>query len=116
MTEVVETTAPARPGEVGRPYVAISEIAVPEVGEGALERAFEDRLRAVDRWPGFQGLELLKDRRRSGRYLMICRWDSRDHFLDYMKSQDHRDSHARIPSGPHAPSPAGFSEYEKVAE
>ena len=98
------------------PYVAVSEISVPEAGAEALERAFRDRLRAVDGWPGFQGLELLKDRKASGRYLMICRWDSRDHFLAYMRSDDHKRSHARIPRGPDGPSPAGFTEYDRIAE
>ena len=96
--------------------MAISEISVPEAGTEALERAFENRLRAVDGWPGFLGLELLKDRRVAGRYLMICRWDTREHFLAYMRSEDHKRSHARIPRGPDGPSPAGFTEYIKVAE
>ena|SRR5579884_1331672 len=96
-------------------YVAISEIAVPEAGEGALEVAFRDRLRAVDSWPGFRGLELLKDRKSPGRYLMLCRWDSREQFLAYMRSEDHRRSHARIPRGENGPRPAGFDEYDTVA-
>lgn len=97
-------------------YVAISEIAVPEAGAEALERAFQNRLRAVDAWPGFKGLELLKDRRVPGRYLMICRWSTREHFLAYMRSEDHKCSHARIPRGPDGPSPAGFTDYTRVAE
>lgn len=97
-------------------YVAISEIAVPEAGEAALERAFHDRLRAVDRWPGFRDLQLLKDRKDAGRYIMICRWDTRQQFLAYMRSTDHRRSHARIPGGPDAPAPAGFRDYILVAE
>jgi heme-degrading monooxygenase HmoA len=70
----------------------------------------------VDGWPGFRGLELLKDRKTPGRYLMICRWDSREHFLAYMRSDDHRRSHARIPRGVNGPSPAGFTEYDRIAE
>ena len=97
-------------------YVAISEIAVPEEGAAGLEKAFEERLRAVDGWPGFRGLELLRDRRSTTRYLMLCRWDTREQFLAYMRSEDHRRSHARIPRGDIAPAPAGFTEYDKVAE
>jgi|SRR5579875_2913106 len=97
-------------------YVAISEIAVPEAGAADLEGAFQGRLRAVDRWPGFRGLELLKDHRAPGRYIMVCRWDTREHFLAYMRSADHKASHARIPRGPNAPTPAGFIEYTRVAE
>lgn len=96
-------------------YVAVSEITVPGAGASALEEAFQHRLGAVDGWPGFRGLELLKDRRTPGRYTMVCRWDSRDQFLAYMRSEDHKRSHARIPRGRDAPSPAGFTEYDRVA-
>jgi heme-degrading monooxygenase HmoA len=104
------------PVEGKNTYVAVSEIAVPVAGAPALESAFRDRMGAVDAWPGFLGLEVLQDRRKAGRYLMICRWESREQFLAYMRSDDHRRSHARIPQGPAAPSPAGFSEYTLVSE
>jgi heme-degrading monooxygenase HmoA len=96
-------------------YVAISEIAVAGEGADALEDAFRDRLGAVDRWPGFLGLEVLRHRRRAGSYLMISRWTSKDAFQDYMRSAVHKTSHDRIPSGPHAPRPAGFDDYDVVA-
>jgi len=102
-------------GVDGRAYVAISEIAVPPEGADELIAAFETRLGAVDSWPGFLGLEVLEDRRHAGRYLMISRWQSRDHFRAYMRSEDHRRSHGRIPKGPAAPRPAGFSDYDQVA-
>lgn len=97
------------------PYVAISEIAVPDEGGPALEAAFRDRLGAVDAWPGFVGLEVLRHRRRPGCYLMITRWTTRDAFADYMRSADHKRSHDRIPEGEHAPRPAGFDDYDRVA-
>ena len=97
------------------PYVAVSEIAVDEQGVDALRAAFADRLHAVDAWDGFLGLELLADRRRPGRYLMISRWRSKEVFTQYMRSNDHRESHARIPRGPHAPRAAGFDEFDVVA-
>jgi heme-degrading monooxygenase HmoA len=100
-----------RPGT----YVAISEIAVDEAGAPALEAAFRDRLGAVDEWPGFLGLEVLRHRRRPGTYLMISRWESKETFQAYMRSDTHDRSHARIPGGPHAPRPAGFGDYEVVA-
>ena len=102
--------------EGDQPYVAVSEISVAIEGEASLEEAFRLRLRAVDGWPGFRGLELLRDRKVPGRYMMICRWDSREEFLAYMRSADHRRSHERIPRGPLGPSPAGFSEYDRVAD
>ena len=97
------------------PYVAVSEISVDAEGIDALQRAFENRLGAVDGWDGFEGLELLADRRQRGRYLMISRWRSREVFVEYMRSTDHQRSHARIPTGPHAPKAAGFDEFDVVA-
>ena len=98
-----------------QPYVALSEIAVDEEGAGPLQAAFEARLGAVDAWDGFLGLELLADRRTPGRYLMLSRWRSKEAFVEYMRSDDHRRSHARIPRGDHAPRAAGFDEFDVVA-
>lgn len=98
-----------------QPYVALSEIAVDEDGVAALQAAFDERLGAVDAWEGFLGLELLADRRTPGRYLMLSRWRSKEVFVEYMRSEDHRLSHARIPDGPHAPRAAGFDEFDVVA-
>jgi heme-degrading monooxygenase HmoA len=96
-------------------YVAMSRISVPPSGAAALDDAFLDRLGAVDAWPGFLGLEVLRHRRRPGTYVMISRWTSHDAFLAYMRSDDHRRSHARIPGGEDAPSAVGFDDYEVVA-
>jgi heme oxygenase (mycobilin-producing) len=98
-----------------RVYVAISEIRVPDRGRERLEAAFRGRLGAVDRWPGFRGLEVLRDRREPTRLLMVTRWESREHFRAYMRSDDHRRSHARIPDGPLRPRAAGFDEFDQVA-
>ena len=101
-----------QPGEA---YVAISEIRVPDAGADALEQAFRDRLGAVDDWPGFLGLEVLRHRRRAGTYLMVSRWTTKETFQAYMRSAQHRTSHGRIPGGEHAPRPAGFDDYDVVA-
>lgn len=98
-----------------QPYVAVSEIRVDVEGAAALRAAFADRLRAVDAWEGFEGLELLADRRDPGRYLMVSRWASREVFVEYLRSHDHRRSHDRIPKGRHAPHAAGFDEFDLVA-
>lgn len=100
----------------GQMYVAISEISVTLEGAGPLVTAFRRRLGVVDAWPGFLGLEVLEDRRHPGRYLMISRWESQERFREYMRSEDHRHSHSRIPTGPNAPRAAGFSDYDLVAQ
>jgi heme-degrading monooxygenase HmoA len=46
---------------------------------------------------------------------MVTRWSSKEAFRSYMRSADHRRSHARVPGGEAAPSLAGFREYEVVA-
>jgi heme-degrading monooxygenase HmoA len=96
-------------------YIAISEVSVPDAGIERLKAAFCNRLGAVDGWPGFIGLEVLQDRCERGRFLMVTRWSSKEAFRDYMRSPDHRRSHARIPGGDAGPSLAGFKEYEQVA-
>ena len=95
-------------------YVAVSEVAVAESGSGALERAFRDRIHLVEKAPGFIDIEVLRDRRHPGRYLMVSRWTSKAEFGAYMKSEDHRLSHARIQGGPEGPRPAGFSDYDRI--
>ncbi|HEV1998041.1 MAG TPA: antibiotic biosynthesis monooxygenase [Candidatus Dormibacteraeota bacterium] len=95
-------------------YVAVSEVAVVESGARALEEAFRDRIHLVERAAGFIDIEVLRDRRHEGRYLMVSRWASKANFTDYMKSEDHRLSHARIRTGPEGPAPAGFSDYDRI--
>lgn len=80
-------------------FVSHSEIDVPPDRAGALEDAFCARARRVDGHEGFIGLELLRDVRRPGRYLLLTRWRSRDDFRRYMKSADFRAAHARQHDG-----------------
>jgi heme-degrading monooxygenase HmoA len=76
-------------------FISRSEITVPQAEMAALEQAFEDRARWVDLHAGFLGLELLRDIRGNGRYVLLTRWQSRDHFTAYMRSGDHERAHAR---------------------
>lgn len=76
-------------------FVSHSEIDVGAGGAEALERAFRARARKVDGHPGFLGLELLRDVGGRGRYLLVTRWASREHFRAYLKSADFKLAHAR---------------------
>jgi heme oxygenase (mycobilin-producing) len=99
----------------GDGFVAVSEIDVPEAGAGVLEEAFRRRLGAVDSWPGFRALEVWRDRTDPTRYVMVSWWQDEASFRQYMGSDDHRQSHARVPRGPNRPRPDGFDRFEIVA-
>ncbi|MEI8254927.1 MAG: antibiotic biosynthesis monooxygenase family protein [Deltaproteobacteria bacterium] len=80
-------------------FVSRSEITVPVGQMAAVERAFSERAGTVDAHPGFLGLELLRDIRENGRYVLLTRWRSRAEFTAYMKSGDHERAHARPHEG-----------------
>ena len=96
-------------------FVAHSEIEIDPPAGPTLEQAFADRLREVESWPGFVKLEVWRDERRPGRYVMVSWWADRESFASYMRSDSHRRSHARIPNEPARPRPAGFSRYTVIA-
>ena len=83
--------------------MVVSELAIATEATDALETAFRGRLGAVDNFPGHRQLQVWKDERRAGRYLMVTWWDSPDAFHHYLRSDAHRDSHARIPTEPARP-------------
>lgn len=97
------------------PFVAFSELTVPEGGEPRLDAAFRNRLGAVERAPGFHGLEVWSDQARPTEYSMVTWWDSRESFQQYMRSTHHRRSHDRIPTGPLGPRPCSFRRFRVVA-
>lgn len=91
------------PQSVAGAYVVVSELAVAEDGIENLEAAFRSRLGEVDSFPGHLGLQVWRDDRRRGRYVMVTWWDTADDFRQYMRSDSHRRSHGRIPSEPARP-------------
>jgi heme-degrading monooxygenase HmoA len=84
-------------------HVVVSELAVAEDGIESLEAAFRTRLGEVDSFPGHLGLQVWRDDRNRGRYVMVTWWETADAFRQYMQSDSHRRSHARIPSEPARP-------------
>jgi heme-degrading monooxygenase HmoA len=98
-----------------RQFVAVSEISVPEAGRATLQAAFAYRLGAVDQWPGFGGLQVWADAADPCTLIMVSWWDSQESFATYMRSEDHRRSHRRIPDGEHRPRANGFRRFEVIA-
>lgn len=93
----------------------MSDLAIDAVGAGTLEAAFADRLGEVDGWSGFIDLEVWRDERDEGRFVMVSWWRSRDDYVSYMRSDVHRRSHDRIPTDPAAPRAVGVGQYRVVA-
>ena len=96
-------------------FVAVSNLTVPEAGRAALLDAFGERLGAVDTWPGFQGLQVWADQHDPTALVMVSWWNTEADFAAYMRSDDHRRSHTRIPSGPDRARPVKFRRYELIA-
>ena len=96
-------------------FVAVSNLTVPEAGRAALLTAFGQRLGAVDAWPGFQGLQVWADRNHPTDLVMVSWWNTEEDFTAYMRSDDHRRSHTRIPDGPARAKPTQFRRYTLIA-
>lgn len=105
---------PAEPLATGA-FVAWSHVVVPPEGRESLVDAFQQRLRMVDDWPGFQRLQVWEDTKDATSFVMVSWWDDEGAFASYMGSPQHRQSHARIPDGPDRPHAAGFNRYRVVA-
>lgn len=101
--------------DVDGAFVAVSELTVAPEGRDALIDAFRARLGAVESADGFRRLEVWADQSDPSAFTMVSWWDSREEFLGYMRSADHRDSHDRIPDGVHAPRPVRFRRFRVVA-
>ncbi|MGE5286607.1 MAG: antibiotic biosynthesis monooxygenase family protein [Micromonosporaceae bacterium] len=97
-------------------FVVSSELAVHPDGADELIAAFRNRLGRVEHWEGFNHLEVWRDRARADRFVMTSWWASRDAFAGYMRSDDHRRSHARIPHGAAQPRLIALHRYALIAQ
>jgi heme oxygenase (mycobilin-producing) len=97
-------------------FVVTSDVRVAEAGAAVLEAAFADRMRLVEGHPGFQRLEVWRDERDPGAFVMVSWWDDEASFRAYMRSPDHRLSHARIPTDPARARPAGLRRFRRVSD
>lgn len=61
-----------------------------------LVAAFRGRLGLVDAHDGFIDLQVWRSDRDPGDVLMVSRWQDKAAFTAYMRSSDHRLSHARL--------------------
>jgi heme-degrading monooxygenase HmoA len=77
-------------------YVSMSHLRVAPERADELIAAFADRVRLVDDFDGFDGLEVWRSDREPGEVIMVSRWRDRACFRAYMRSDAHRISHDRI--------------------
>jgi heme-degrading monooxygenase HmoA len=77
-------------------YVSMSRLRLPEESVCELLEAFSNRSGLVDSFQGFLGLEVWHSDRDAGEVIMVSRWTTRQAFTAYMKSAEHKISHARI--------------------
>jgi heme oxygenase (mycobilin-producing) len=78
-------------------YVSMSRLRIPVERADDLVRAFRARARLVDHADGFVDLQVWQSDRDAGELIMVSRWRDRGAFTAYMRSEDHRASHGRIP-------------------
>lgn len=77
-------------------YVSMSRLRVAASESGALVEAFRGRAHLVDDARGFIDLEVWRSDRDPEEVLMVSRWTDRAAFTAYMRSDEHKASHARI--------------------
>src|SRR5919199_3307907 len=79
-------------------YVSVSRLRVAAEASDALVAAFRRRAHLVDGADGFLDLQVWRSDRDPEEVLMVSRWRDRAAFTAYMRSPEHRVSHARIPA------------------
>ena len=77
-------------------YISMSRLQLAEAHVAELLEAFNNRAHLVENAEGFVGLEVWHSDRDPGEVIMVSRWQTREAFTRYMKSDDHKTSHARI--------------------
>jgi heme-degrading monooxygenase HmoA len=79
-------------------YISVSRLRIPPDRALELVTAFRSRLGHVEDHEGFIDLQVWQSDRDAGEIVMVSRWRDRGCFKAYMKSDDHRDSHDRVPA------------------
>jgi heme-degrading monooxygenase HmoA len=77
-------------------YVSLSRLRVDVARSDELVAAFEGRAGLVESHDGFVDLQVWRSDSDKGEVVMVSRWRDRDAFRAYMRSADHRTSHARM--------------------
>ncbi len=97
--------------------VSFFHITVPPERAEAFERTWCERAGTVDQMPGFQGMEVLRDSQKPGTYIVLTRWDAKEHFEAWANSPEFVAAHARphaSAGSPGGPTGGGIEFFEVV--
>lgn len=76
-------------------FVAINMITCREDYRERFEKLFRTRAHAIDRMPGFCGMQVLKPHRVGDPYLVVSFWRSEEDFRRWVGSEEFREGHQR---------------------
>jgi heme oxygenase (mycobilin-producing) len=79
--------------------ISFFHVAVPAERSAAFEASWSQRAGLVDKFPGFLGIDVLRDAKQAGKYIVMTRWDSQEHFDAWANSPEFTAGHARGNSG-----------------
>jgi heme-degrading monooxygenase HmoA len=94
--------------------VNLFRVTVPPEHVAGFEKSWTMRSGKVDHMPGFQGLEVLRDSQRPGVYIILTRWDSREHFDAWRQSPEFFAAHAGPSSSEDSAESGALDFYEIV--
>ena len=70
-------------------------VRVPEQAIAGFEKSWQHRSGLVDKMPGFHGLEVLRDGKEPGKYIVLTHWDTKEDFERWANSPEFTQGHAR---------------------
>src|SRR5271165_6332595 len=94
--------------------VSLFHVTVPAERAEAFERSWTQRAGLVDQMPGFQGMEVLRDGNQPGNYIVVTRWDAKEHFDAWANSPEFTAGHARTSAGGSGNPTGGAIEFYEV--
>jgi len=94
--------------------VSLFHVRVPAERADAFEKSWTQRAGMVDKMPGFGGMEVLRDGSEVGKYIVLTRWDTREHFDGWANSPEFTAGHARTNAGGSGNPTGGNIEFYEV--
>jgi heme oxygenase (mycobilin-producing) len=95
--------------------VSFFHVTVPAERAQAFEASWSQRAGMVDKMPGFQGMDVLRDGDKPGHYVVMTRWAERANFDNWANSPEFTAGHRHTNSGDgNGAAPQGIEFFEVV--